>query len=174
MEISNLHFNKAVPGEAITNTPGQYPFNQAPLLVSPVESMEHVLNSYLSGNNAEEVLKLIIAGVTLEMLANVIVKSYFMEGTFTVDVAEIIKPAIVLHLLADARDAGVKNIRIMNDSNVSELSPEDFVSIKNELRGDEMEEEEMPEIPEMPEMTEMSEISEMPDSVGSFLDMENI
>tara|TARA_R110000765_G_scaffold55761_2_gene110397 strand:+ start:67 stop:600 length:534 start_codon:yes stop_codon:yes gene_type:complete len=177
MEISNLHFNKAVPGEAITNTPGQYPFNQAPLLVSPVESMEHVLNSYLSGNNAEEVLKLIIAGVTLEMLANVIVKSYFMEGTFTVDVAEIIKPAIVLHLLADARDAGVKNIRIMNDSNVSELSPEDFVSIKNELRGDEMEEEEMPEIPEMSEMsemTEMSEISEMPDSVGSFLDMENI
>jgi|TARA_R110000737_G_scaffold298959_1_gene305773 hypothetical protein len=174
MEISNLHFNKAVPGEAITNTPGQYPFNQAPLLVSPVESMEHVLNSYLSGNNAEEVLKLIIAGVTLEMLANVIVKSYFMEGTFTVDVAEIIKPAIVLHLLADARDAGVKNIRIMNDSNVSELSPEDFVSIKNELRGDEMEEEEMPEIPEMPEMTEMSEMSEMPDSVGSFLDMENI
>jgi len=174
MEISNLHFNKAVPGEAITNTPGQYPFNQAPLLVSPVESMEHVLNSYLSGNNAEEVLKLIIAGVTLEMLANVIVKSYFMEGTFTVDVAEIIKPAIVLHLLADARDAGVKNIRIMNDSNVSELSPEDFVSIKNELRGDEMEEEEMPEIPEMPEMTEMSEMSEMPDSVGSFLDMENV
>ena len=174
MEISNLHFNKAVPGEAITNTPGQYPFNQAPLLVSPVESMEHVLNSYLSGNNAEEVLKLIIAGVTLEMLANVIVKSYFMEGTFTVDVAEIIKPAIVLHLLADARDAGVKNIRIMNDSNISELSPEDFVSIKNELRGDEMEEEEMPEIPEMPEMTEMSEMSEMPDSVGSFLDMENI
>ena len=174
MEISNLHFNKAVPGEAITNTPGQYPFNQAPLLVSPVESMEHVLNSYLSGNNAEEVLKLIIAGVTLEMLANVIVKSYFMEGTFTVDVAEIIKPAIVLHLLADARDAGVKNIRIMNDSNVSELSPEDFVSIKNELRGDEIEEEEMPEIPEMPEMTEMSEMSEMPDSVGSFLDMENI
>jgi len=183
MEISNLHFNKAVPGEAITNTPGQYPFNQAPLLVSPVESMEHVLNSYLSGNNAEEVLKLIIAGVTLEMLANVIVKSYFMEGTFTVDVAEIIKPAIVLHLLADARDAGVKNIRIMNDSNVSELSPEDFVSIKNELRGDEMEEEEMPEMSEMSEMTEMSEMSEMPgleglpdmsDSEGSFLDMENI
>ena len=180
MEISNLHFNKAVPGEAITSKPGQYPFDQPPLLVSPVESMEHVLNSYLSGNNAEEVLKLIIAGVTLEMLANVIVKSYFMEGTFTVDVAEIIKPAIVLHLLADARDAGVKNIRIMNDSNVSELSPEDFVSIKNELRGDEMEEEEMPEIPEMSEMsemsemTEMSEISEMPDSVGSFLDMENI
>ena len=177
MELSNLYFNKAVPGEAITSTPGKYPFNQPPLLVSPVESMEHVLNSYLSGNNAEEVLKLIIAGVTLEMLANVIVKSYFMEGTFTVDVAEIIKPAIVLHLLADARDAGVKNIRIMNDSNVSELSPEDFVSIKNELRGDEMEEEEMPEIPEMSEMsemTEMSEISEMPDSVGSFLDMENI
>ena len=177
MDASNLHFNKAVPGEAITSKPGQYPFDQPPLLVSPVDAMEHVLNDYLSSNHAEEALKLMIAGVTLEVLANVIVKTGFMDGTFSVDVAEIIKPAIVLHLLADARDAGVKNIRIMNDSNVSELSPEDFVSIKNELRGDEMEEEEMPEIPEMPEMpemTEMSEMSEMPDSVGSFLDMENI
>ena len=180
MELSNLYFNKAVPGEAITSTPGKYPFNQPPLLVSPVESMEHVLNSYLSGNNAEEVLKLIIAGVTLESLANMIVKTFFMEGTFTVDVAEIIKPAIVLHLLADARDEGVKNIRIMNDSNISELSPEDFISIRNELRGDEMEEEEMLEMSDIPEMPEMSEMSEMPgleglpDMSGSFLDMENI
>tara|TARA_R110000751_G_scaffold92889_3_gene181570 strand:- start:1423 stop:1974 length:552 start_codon:yes stop_codon:yes gene_type:complete len=183
MELSNLYFNKAVPGEAITSTPGKYPFNQPPLLVSPVESMEHVLNSYLSGNNAEEVLKLIIAGVTLESLANMIVKTFFMEGTFTVDVAEIIKPAIVLHLLADARDEGVKNIRIMNDSNISELSPEDFISIRNELRGDEMEEEEMLEMSDIPEMPEMSEMPEMPgleglpdmsDSEGSFLDMENI
>ena len=174
MEISNLHFNKAVPGEAITNTPGQYPFNQAPLLVSPVESMEHVLNSYLSGNNSEEVLKLIIAGVTLETLANMIVKTFFMEGTFTVDIAEIIKPALVLHLLADARDAGVKNIRIMNDSNVPEISPEEFIAMRNELRGDEIEEEEMVEMSGMPEMPGLEGLPDMPDSEGSFLDMENI
>ena len=183
MDASNLHFNKAVPGEAITSKPGQYPFDQPPLLVSPVDAMEHVLNDYLSSNHAEEALKLMIAGVTLEVLANVIVKTGFMDGVFSVDVAEIIKPAIVLHLLADARDAGVKNIRIMNDSNISELSPEDFISIRNELRGDEMEEEEMLEMSDIPEMPEMSEMPEMPgleglpdmsDSEGSFLDMENI
>ena len=44
-----------------------------------------------------------------------------------------------------------------------EISPEDFMAIKKELRGDEM--EEMPEIPEMTEMHEMT---------GSFLDMEDI
>ena len=87
----------------------------------------------------------------------------FAEGIFTVDVAEIIKPALLLHLLADARDAGVENIKIMNDSNIYELPPEDFVNIKNELRADEME--------EMPEMTELPEI---PEDTGSFLDMENI
>jgi hypothetical protein len=177
MDESTLHFNTAVPGEAITSKPGQYPFDQPPLLVSPVDAMEHVLNEYLSSNHAEEALKLMIAGVTLEVLANVMVKTGFMDGVFSVDVAEIIKPAIVLHLLADARDAGVKNIRIMNDSNVPEISPEEFIAMRNELRGDEIEEEEMPEMVEMsgmPEMPGLEGLPDMPDSEGSFLDMENI
>ena len=176
MDASTLNFNKAVPGEALASKPGQYPFDQPPLLTSPVDAMEHVLNEYLSSNHAEEALKLMIAGVTLEVLANIIVKTGFMEGVFSVDVAEIIKPAIVLHLLADARDAGVKNIRIMNDSNVPEISPEDFVAMRNELRGDEIEEEEeeMLEMSGMPEMSGLEELPGMPDSEGSFLDMENV
>jgi len=164
MEVPNkLFLNQPIPGEALTVEAGKYPFDNPPLIVSPVESMQYILDNYLSNNTSDEMLKLIIAGVTLEYLVNVITKMGFAEGIFTVDVAEIIKPALLLHLLADARDAGVENIKIMNDSNIYELPPEDFVNIKNELRADEME--------EMPEMTELPEI---PEDTGSFLDMENI
>jgi hypothetical protein len=172
MEVTKeLFLNQPIPGESLSAQPGKYPFDNPPLIVSPVESMQYVLENYLSKNTSDEVLKLVIAGVTLEYLVNVIAKMGFAEGVFTVDVAEIIKPALLLHLLADARDAGVKNIKIMNDSNMYELPPEDFVNIKNELRADEM--EEMPEMMQLPE-TEMMELPEIPEDTGSFLDMENI
>ena len=170
-ETKELFLNQPIPGEALSAEPGKYPFDNPPLIVSPVEAMQYVLDSYLSNNISDEILKLVIAGVTLEYLVNVITKMGFAEGIFTVDVAEIIKPALLLHLLADARDAGVKNIKIMNASNMYELPPEDFVNIKNELRADEM--EEMPEMMELPE-TEMMELPEIPEDTGSFLDMENI
>ena len=163
MDASEMFLNQPIPGEAITNELGKYPFDSPPLIASPVEALQYILDSYLSNNISDEILKLIIAGVTLESIVNIIVKTGFMEGMFTIDVAEIIKPAFLLYLLADARDAGVKDIRILNDSNMPEISPEDFMAIKKELRGDEM--EEMPEIPEMTEMPEMT---------GSFLDMEDI
>jgi len=161
-----MFLNQPIPGESITSELGKYPFDNPPLIASPVEALQYVLDNYLSNNNSDEVLKLIIAGVTLETLVNMIVKTYFMEGTISIDVAEIIKPALLLHLLADARDAGVKNIRILNDAKISEISPEDFIAMKKELRGDEME--------EMPEMSQIPEIPEMLESTGSFLDMEDI
>ena len=166
MDTSEMMLNQPVPGEAMASELGKYPFDNPPLIVSPGEALQYLLDGYLSSNTSEEILKLIIAGVTLEVIANLFVKMGFMEGIFTVDVAEIIKPALLLHLLADARDAGVKDIRIMNDSNMPEISPEDFMSIKKELRGEEM--------PEMPEITVIPEMTEMPEMTGSFLDMENI
>ena len=132
-----MFLNQPIPGESMVSELGKYPFDNPPEIASPVEAMSHLLKIYLENNISEELLKLVIAGVTLESLVNTIVKTGFMEGTFTMDVAEIIKPALLLHLLADARDAGVEDIRILNDSNVSEISPEDFMSIKNELRGEE-------------------------------------
>mgnify|MGYP003147495325 FL=1 len=163
MDTSKVFFNQAIPGESITRKLGQFPFDNPPLISSPVEAMEFVLERYLSNNTQDEILKLIIAGVTIEFIVNNIVKMGFMEGIFTVDVAEIIKPALLLHILADAKEAGVKNIKIMNDSKMPEISAEDFVDMKNQLRADEME-----------EMPKMMELPEIPENTESFLDMENI
>ena len=57
----------------------------------------------------------------------------------------------------------------MNDSSLPEISPEDFMVIKKELRG-----EEVSELLDMKEITVMPEMTEMPEMTGSFLDMENI
>ena len=130
MDITQGILNQPIPGESMSHKLGKYPFDNPPEIPSPVDAMQYLLENYLSNNNSDEVLKLIMAGVTLEALSNMIVKSFYMEGVITFDVAEIIKPAFMLHLLADARDAGVEDIRILNDTSISEMSPQYFFDIK--------------------------------------------
>ena len=158
MDITQGILNQPIPGESMSHKLGKYPFDNPPEIPSPVDAMQYLLENYLSNNNSDEVLKLIMAGVTLEALSNMIVKSFYMEGVITFDVAEIIKPAFMLHLLADARDAGVEDIRILNDTSISEMSPQDFFDIKRGLRGDEIQ----------------TEPIEQDEDTESFLDMENI
>ena len=158
MDITQGILNQPIPGESMSHKLGKYPFDNPPEIPSPVDAMQYLLENYLSNNNSDEVLKLIMAGVTLEALSNMIVKSFYMEGVITFDVAEIIKPAFMLHLLADARDAGVEDIRILNDTSISEMSPQDFFDIKRGLRGDEIQTEPIEQV----------------EDTESFFDMENI
>ena len=158
MDITQGILNQPIPGESMSHKLGKYPFDNPPEIPSPVDAMQYLLENYLSNNNSDEVLKLIMAGVTLEALSNMIVKSFYMEGVITFDVAEIIKPAFMLHLLADARDAGVEDIRILNDTSISEMSPQDFFDIKRGLRGDVIQTEPIEQV----------------EDTESFLDMENI
>ena len=65
MDTSEMMLNQPVPGEAMASELGKYPFDNPPLIVSPGEALQYLLDSYLSNNTAEEILKLIIAGVTL-------------------------------------------------------------------------------------------------------------
>jgi len=158
---ANLFMDQPVPGESLTTKSGTYPYENPPLINSSPDAMEYILNIYEAGDNEEIFMKMISAGITIEYLADVITKCAFMNGIFTVDIAEIIKPALVLQMLADARDAGISNPKIFNDAQTNEFSSDQYMALHQELRGEEamMQEAPMEPIPE-------------PIPEGSFLDME--
>jgi hypothetical protein len=158
---AQVFMNQPVPGESLTVKSGSYPYENPPLVTSPVQAFEYVMDVYDSGNNEDILMQFISAGVTLEYLSNVIVQAGFINGIYTVDVAEIIKPAVLLQLLADARDAGIQGIRIVDDAQVNEFSSTDYMELRNTLRGPEPMMEETP-----------MEVVEQPMPEGSFLDME--
>ena len=124
------------------------------------------MDTYNANNTSEQILKMIMAGLTIEYIVNVIIKSGFIEGVYTVDVAEILKPALTLQFLADARDAGVENIKIMNDSSIPEFSDTDYINLKQELRPETLDTMAIVEEPLI--MDEQI----MPEEQSSFLDME--
>jgi len=136
MDVGQHILTQPVPGESLTIEAGKYPYENPPLLNTASEAMAFIMDNYHKRNLDKEVLKLIVAGVPVEYLANVLVKLGFVEGIFTVDAAEIIKPAVLLHFLADARDAGVKDIRIFSDVDDTKITDEDFINIYEGFRGE--------------------------------------
>ena len=90
MDMSKALLNQPIPGESMTHKLGKYPFDNPPQIPSPVDAIQFILENYLSNTNSDEVLKLIMAGVTLEAISNMIIKMYYIEGIITFDVLKLL------------------------------------------------------------------------------------
>ena len=80
-------FDTPVPGQSLTDEPGNYPWEHAPQYAT-VEDASHVIWERL---HREEVIDTIVIllrnGMTVENITRVLVFSGFLNGKFTVDTA---------------------------------------------------------------------------------------
>jgi|TARA_B100000085_G_C18444097_1_gene472069 hypothetical protein len=98
----------APPGHSLTGTPGQWPWERPPLLSDPNDAVDYVIERLETGGGDEDMVKLMLAGVTIQELVSQISFKGFMAGTFNPDVAELIKPAMAVYLMGLAEENGVE------------------------------------------------------------------
>ena len=127
-------FNVAIPGESLTQPKGNRPYEKPAEFDNPVDAFNNILEAYYHPVTFGNVTKSLIAGVPIEFLVDVITFSGFMSGKYTVDVAELIKPAFFLNILADARDSDIDPIIFSTTEGPDEMDPSDFINMMKELR----------------------------------------
>ena len=135
----------AIPGTGMNDPKGKWAWEQPPKITDPDEAVDAVMDQFEEEPNKTNVLKLMVAGVSIEELVNITVFNAFSEGAFTPDVAEIIKPALVVGLV---QLAGEQNVPFrmfsdpvenqeMDDKEVfrimKERNPQVFKGIKEDL-----------------------------------------
>jgi|TARA_R100000482_G_scaffold123893_2_gene74976 hypothetical protein len=135
----------AIPGTGMNDPKGKWAWEQPPKITDPDEAVDAVMDQFEEEPNKTNVLKLMVAGVSIEELVNITVFNAFSEGAFTPDVAEIIKPALVVGLV---QLAGEQNVPFrmfsdpvenqeMDDKEVfrimKERNPQVFRGIKEDL-----------------------------------------
>ena len=106
---------RAIPGQSLTDTPGQWPFEKPPRIVSPTQAFEAVKNSLQQPDAYDDIINLLDVGISAETLASSISLKMFSEGMFTPDIAEIIKPPLVAHITELGIDAGIEDINVVNE-----------------------------------------------------------
>ena len=141
-------FDAPIPGESLTNTPGNAAWEHPPTYAKPEDAIEFVNDRMLNEVHGKRALMLMSIGIPIEALVKIITFSGFLNGKWAVDVAKILEPLVAMLLAKMAKDAQIDNIRIgIGDPKDSEFM-EDAALQEMAMKQDEMGiQEPMPELP---------------------------
>jgi len=94
------------PGNSLTDAPGKWQWEQPPQFPDPDDAIDHTVEMISNGPARKDMLKMMMAGITVEELVDQITFKGFMAGAISPDVAELIKPAIGVALIDMALKEG--------------------------------------------------------------------
>jgi len=123
-------FDAPIPGQSLTDTPGNYPWEHPPQFTDPEEATEFIWQTLHTEEFMEQVIGMLDAGVPIEAIARVIVFGGFVEGKFTPDVGFLITEPVMKMLMAIGVRAGLNNIRMSMQDITNSKQMSDIAKIK--------------------------------------------
>lgn len=106
-KVSTDPFDMPVPGQSLTDEPRKWAWENPPQFSTVDDSLQHVIDKIESSEKAQKGYdELITLGMPIESLVNTITFGGFVEGLWTVDIAEMLKPPLMsfFMLYADEKD----------------------------------------------------------------------
>ena len=95
-------FDTPVPGQGLTDEPGNYPWEHPPQYVTTDGAADHLWNRMSEPEFAEQIIAMLDAGVPVEAIARTVLFGGFLNGKFSPDVAFIIAEPVILFLINSA------------------------------------------------------------------------
>ena len=105
-------FDAPVPGQGLTDNPGNYPWEHPPQYTDTSEATDYVWDRLHQPEFAEQVIAMLDAGIPVEAIGRIIIFNGFMEGKWNPDVAFIIAEPIMKMIATMGLTAGVEKIRM--------------------------------------------------------------
>ena len=121
------------PGNSLTDAPGKWAWERPARFTDPDDVIDYTVDSISNGPIREDMIKMMMAGITVEELVEQITFKGFMAGAFTPDVAEVVKPAIAVFLADMALQAGFEPQMFVDEEPIEgQVSDETFFRILKE------------------------------------------
>lgn len=96
--------SRAPAGYSLTQPKGKWAWDNPPRFADPEEALEYVFKQVEKPQTEQRYLKLMLAGITIEEIVNSLAIGGFISGTFSVDVAELIKGPLAIHFMGVAAE----------------------------------------------------------------------
>jgi len=114
MALDKLTPLAAPPGTGLTDEPGRWPWERPPVYSNPDDAIDYLEEKISEEATEESMMKMLLAGITVEELVDQVAFKGFMAGFYSPDVAELIKPAMALILYDTALDNGIEPIMFVD------------------------------------------------------------
>ena len=108
-------FDTPIPGQSLTDTPGNYPWEHPPQYPTMEEATEYLWEKMTEPERAEQIIAMLDAGVPVETIARTALFGGFLNGRFTPDVAFTIAEPVMKMIATIGVVAEVPNIRMSQD-----------------------------------------------------------
>ena len=95
-------FDAPIPGQSLTDEPGNYPWEHPPQRATVEEALDEIYESMMEEQNMKRMFTLLRMGIPVEALVKVITFSGFLEGKYTVDVAKLLEPMVAMIITGEA------------------------------------------------------------------------
>ena len=123
-------FDAPIPGQSLTDTPGNAPWEHPPQMTDPEEILDGLYAKITDGEFTEQLITMLDAGVPVEAVVRVIVFGGFMQGKFTPDVGFMIVEPLMKLIAAVGIRAGVDKLKL----SIEDLSNNEFIKDMAELK----------------------------------------
>jgi len=136
-------FDTPIPGQSLTDEPGNYPWEHPPQYVTTDGAADHLWNRMSEPEFAEQIIAMLDAGVPVEAIGRTVLFGGFLKGKFSPDVAFIIAEPVMKMIATIGVVAGVKDIVMSMDDITNKREIKSAVKLKAEAErvGKELQEE---------------------------------
>ena len=123
-------FDAPIPGQSLTDTPGNAPWEHPPQMTDPEQILAGLYDKITNGEFTEQLIAMLDAGVPVEAVVRVMVFSGFMQGKFTPDVGFMIVEPLMKLIAAVGIRAGIKEVRLSLDDLSNNKFLKDMADLK--------------------------------------------
>ena len=134
-------FDAPIPGQSLTDTPGNAPWEHPPQYTDPEQILDSLYDKITNGEFTEQLIAMLDAGVPVEAVVRVMVFSGFMQGKFTPDVGFMIVEPLMKLVAAVGIRSGISKLKLSLD----DLSNNKFIKDMAELKASNQEMEQISE-----------------------------
>ena len=134
-------FSAAPPGIGMMNEPGGRPWEQPAKTSNPEEAANKTIEKIDSNPQVkEEMLNMMSVGSPIETIVNTITFMGFVNGEWTPDTAELIKPTLMVYFIGAALENNIEaTVYNVPQDEKERTSDEDLVRMMKDFRPDEFE-----------------------------------
>tara|TARA_R110000744_G_scaffold54670_2_gene115952 strand:+ start:2833 stop:3441 length:609 start_codon:yes stop_codon:yes gene_type:complete len=100
--------NGPIPGQSLTTTPGNFPWEQPPETEQPEEALLWHISRMSDTDFMDGATTLMELEIPIESLTNTLLTNAVGEGIHTIDVGLIIAPSVHKELISLAKQAGIE------------------------------------------------------------------
>jgi len=122
-------FDRPIPGQSLTDEPGNYPWEHPPQYTDLREARDRIFDGMTQEENIKQLITMLASDVPAEAIVRTVLFAGFTEGKWTVDMATLLAPVVLIQVIGLAKAAGVEKFRILLDEQPDDDFTEAMVNV---------------------------------------------